>query len=39
MESELVLLRGRGHGWFGPDLMDSLGRSVKFLDRHLKAKP
>ena len=39
VESELVVLKGRGHGWFGPDLVDSLDRGVKFLDRHLKAKP
>ncbi len=39
VESELVVMKGRGHGWFGPELMDNLDRGVKFLDRHLKAKP
>jgi len=39
VESELVTLRGRGHGWMGKDLADTLDLGVKFLDRHLKAKP
>lgn len=38
VESELVVMRGNGHGWFGPDLVDSIDRAVRFLDRHLKGK-
>jgi acetyl esterase/lipase len=38
VESELVRLKGKGHGWFGPDLVRSLDRAVAFLDRHLKGK-
>lgn len=37
--SELVVVKGKGHGWFGPEMADSLDRTVRFLDRHLKAKP
>ncbi len=39
VESELVVFKGKGHGWFGPELNDSLELTLKFLNRHLKAKP
>lgn len=38
VKSELVPARNKGHGWFGAEAADSLERSVKFLDGHLKAK-
>ena len=38
VESELVPVRFKGHGWFGEEARDSFARTVKFFDRHLKTK-
>lgn len=37
VESELVPVRFKGHGWFGAEARDSYARTLKFLDRHLKS--
>lgn len=36
VESELKLVAGAGHGWFGKDLQDSQKLAITFFDRHLK---
>jgi acetyl esterase/lipase len=37
--SELVKYRGKGHGWFGPELGDSVTRASAFLDKYVKGSP
>ena len=38
VESELVPVRFKGHGWFGEEARDSFARTVKFFDHHLKGQ-
>ena len=37
VESELVPVPFKGHGWFGDEARDSYARTLKFLDKHLKS--
>ena len=37
VESELVPMPFKGHGWFGEEARDSYARTLKFLDKHLKS--
>ena len=36
VKSELVTVNGGGHGWSGARAAETLDRSAKFLDEHLK---
>lgn len=38
VQSELVTMRNKGHGWFGDDATRSHEMMMKFLNEHLKAK-
>ena len=35
VESVLLPMRGKGHGWFGDDAIKATAAAVKFLDEHL----
>lgn len=39
VESELLPMPGKGHGWFGDDTIQTTDAAVKFLSRHLAEKP
>ncbi|OWK36635.1 alpha/beta hydrolase [Fimbriiglobus ruber] len=38
VKSELILLKGKGHGWGGVDAVQSSDAMFKFLDEYLKGK-
>ncbi|MCZ2341551.1 MAG: alpha/beta hydrolase [Bacteroidales bacterium] len=39
VESALLSLSGKGHGWSGEDMIQSTDATVKFLSKHLSEKP